>query len=426
VKIPFCMVVVALATADIMAAKVTVTVSPGVAEVGQTALLFTVSATGTQFAETAVVFWNGSPRQTEPGWDTTRNATGTSLQVTLLPSDLSQTPKTTPQLTVVDASGLLRSVRLPVYPQCGAVVNSGTNALGHVVNVYSNGIDTTTLVSCGQKATAWHPVITSDYGEAYQCVELVRRYYDGLVSPQYSRLGKNSVWIGDASLYWTTYASKGLVNGSSTAPKKDDILVFQRTYTDVKGNIIKEGHVAIIVNIGSATVSILEENWDRNGGRPLPYDPVVNKISNPGSAFKVLGWLRSANPPQTQPVLVATTSFSGFDYYPCNHNHLIQTVTVASPFILTSVDVAGSEYNGGNAYGEPQYFNIASTSNTIVYASSTNFPNLYNGGLGGSGTIYTASGSTAPLIPSTFLVHYNPVPWCNFGVTFNTYGIPQP
>ena len=78
----------------LMAIGVNVAVSPRAAEVGQPLLAFYLSVAGTSFAPTAVVSWNGAPRQTA-------YLNATTLAVTLLASDISQPSTTTPKLTVV-------------------------------------------------------------------------------------------------------------------------------------------------------------------------------------------------------------------------------------------------------------------------------------------------------------------------------------
>ena len=316
-KLSACLILCAVASQCM--GKVTLTISPGAAEVGQTDLVFTLSAQGTEFSSTAVALWNGSPLQTIPAWNTAQSPTGTTFEVTLLPTDLnleSTTPKA--QLAIYNTSDIQYSVHLPIYPTCGAVVNSATNRLGQLVNVYSNGRNTTSIISCGEETTPWHPVITSPYGEAYQCVELVRRYYDGLVSPQYSPLTNKAAWRGDAVTHWTTYAAKGLVrfsNGDSSPesspPIKDDILVFQKIYTykDPKTGQTKtevEGHVAVVSDISSTTLSIVEENWDEYGGRNLQYNPTKNTVSVGASEYLVVGWLRSAK--RSAPPIITSVS----------------------------------------------------------------------------------------------------------------------
>jgi hypothetical protein len=228
---------------------------------------------------------------------TTQFVNASLLTVTLLPSDLSQIITPAPTLTVSDSLGDIVSVKLPIYAVCGTTLQSVENAAGNIVSVYSNGRDTTTDLDCGDEATPWHPILTSPYGDAYQCVELVRRYYDGLVAPQYSPLLNKTAWRGDATTYWGTYTTKGLTrfyNGGVFAPQKDDILVFQETYVDSKGKTITLGHVAIITTVAYSSVSIIEQNWDQYGARDLSYDPATHAISVGTSKYWVLGWLRSA------------------------------------------------------------------------------------------------------------------------------------
>lgn len=157
------------------------------------------------------------------------------------------------------------------------------------------------------------------------------------------------------------------------------------------------------------------------------YPPPSQNCSNALSAAPYL-WTQC--PPIIPPSgtlvnfsLVTTTSFSGSDFYPCNHNNLTQTLNAVGNFTLDHIDISGSEFNFGAGSGN--YFDLENAGGDVIYATSMNqFPSLYQSedNPSGSGTI-----TYAPVqMPRTFVMRFIPSGWCNFGVSFNIYGEFQP
>lgn len=134
------------------------------------------------------------------------------------------------------------------------------------VKAYSNGIYTGTG--------------TGDY----QCVRYVKNFYRDALLVDISQ------WSGHAYTYYGSASAKGLwayPNGGSMRPKPDDILAFS-------GNTY--GHVAIIKEVGSTYIRVIEQNWARNSAvHEIPYNVAANRIGdangNRGS-YHVQGWLR--------------------------------------------------------------------------------------------------------------------------------------
>jgi surface antigen len=152
------------------------------------------------------------------------------------------------------------------------------------VPAYSNGANTTT-------------------GEGkYQCVEYVKRFYK-------DAMGVKHKWTGNAITYYDNAAEKGLIrypNGSSVAPKPDDILVF-----DVLNDAW--GHVAIITEVGDDYVNIIEQNVRRNNAYAkltLKRDELGNYYIESGRKRPVKGWCRTEAVKTRDTVLVLDASGS--------------------------------------------------------------------------------------------------------------------
>lgn len=95
------------------------------------------------------------------------------------------------------------------------------------------------------------------YGQAYQCVEFVNRYYS-------ERFGhRNLSGSGHANSYFWNAESKGLrrfENGSPNPPQQDDILVFDQKPDD--GN---PGHIGVVYRVDRSRgkVCLAQQNMDR-------------------------------------------------------------------------------------------------------------------------------------------------------------------
>jgi hypothetical protein len=279
------------------AATVTVKLDPRAAEVGQTNLSFVLEVTGTSFGPSSIASLNGSARQVRWSASTPRQ-----LAITLLPGDVAQVWSIPPTLSAIDKDGKTRSYTLSVYPPCGTEVGSVVNGIGAQIKAYSNGTWTGTGEQCRQGAT-------TTYGLQYECPELIRRYYDGLVPSQYSPT--TSAWRGDAITFWNDDlrlghydAARGLAkfaNGdmgvTGSVPRRDDIIAFQKLLPTGQLDPDSTGHVAIITSASGSVISILEQNWNAGGTATLTYDHATNRIGDRGKSWRILGWVRSATAP---------------------------------------------------------------------------------------------------------------------------------
>lgn len=284
----------------------------GGAEINQPVLALYAHLKGSTFSNAAQISYQSSGG-TQPSLRQTTYLDPTDLSFVLLPSDVGAVGKGI--LTIADGANSY-SAQLAVYPRCGDVLQSTTNAVGTLVQAQSNGRDFGTGTACGTDpvdVTWWKGAQLSNYGDAYECPEFVRRYYDGLVDQQHDPTLE--VWRGDAITYYdqTTAANRGLVlycNNASTAlldcsettpPEIGDIIVFQEpgSTCDNKGHCTPKdptGHVAIIDNVSDTTITVIEQNFNAFGGRSINYDKGTNTVQFT-DGFNALGWLRSANPP---------------------------------------------------------------------------------------------------------------------------------
>jgi hypothetical protein len=94
----------------------------------------------------------------------------------------------------------------------------------------------------------------------WQCVEYVNRFYEIAMGVKEAK-----DWSGNGATYYPQ-PQKGIDgvtgldhydNGGSTPPQQDDLLAFS-------GGIVGYGHVAIITEVGSDYVRVIEQNWARN------------------------------------------------------------------------------------------------------------------------------------------------------------------
>jgi len=129
---------------------------------------------------------------------------------------------------------------------------------------------------------------TGQYGEQYQCVEFVKRFYSQALGVDTSH------WHGNALDYYTMSPdSKGLMpfeNATTTVPPEpDDILVFDAFGKDTVG------HIAIVTAVTSGQIDLIEQNFSCSGTLSLPLSQdaargtwtVGNRKGQP-----VKGWLR--------------------------------------------------------------------------------------------------------------------------------------
>lgn len=259
--------------------------------------------------------------------------------------------------------------------QCGEQLSAG--AVYKNVAALSNGTDMRSPESCDDVygSDGWH----------YQCVEYVRRFYRIVKSVNTSTqawAGKNN---GNAVRYFATADLKGLTsypNNGSARPEPDDILVW-------KGG--KYGHVAIIKEVTSNQVSIIEQNWSDIGVRSLRLDLINGNYSIPNSgSYSVIGWLRKPvlfdNFPWdgVHSILVPFT-FMSLGGPPFNLNEDISQVTVLLDLTTPQAAFVGSVMSSDDTVGE-QYGATGFYYHTFRWANPppANTGPLFIGGLGPS------------------------------------------
>ncbi|RQP35032.1 CHAP domain-containing protein [Burkholderia ubonensis] len=151
------------------------------------------------------------------------------------------------------------------------------------VKIYYNG---------AINSTSGRNLSTDGYniGIKYQCVEFVKRYY-------YEHLGhKMPESRGNAKDYFDNNINDGetnkarnliqFTNSSNTKPAVDDIVVFRPWIFN------RYGHVAIISNVTSSTVEIIQQNPG-----PFGKSREIHHLTNQDGKWKIdndrlLGWLR--------------------------------------------------------------------------------------------------------------------------------------
>lgn len=142
-----------------------------------------------------------------------------------------------------ESTGFTASAESWSAPPCGAVIGSFDGTAAH-----SNGVNTGTGNSCAG---------SGKYGLQYQCVELVMRHFD-------THWGLR--WYGNAADLLNN-APRAQVdvfyNGDAAhPPRAGDMIVWNNT---------KWGHVALVTNVTSGYVDILEQNvWGAGGTARLP------------------------------------------------------------------------------------------------------------------------------------------------------------
>jgi len=181
----------------------------------------------------------------------------------------------------------------------------------------------------------------------YQCVEYVKRFYQGALLVDISQ------WSGNAGTYYGSASAKGLwayPNSGSMRPKPNDILAFS-------GNTY--GHVAIITEVGSTYVNVIEQNWRRNDamGPPnhqIPYNSAANRIGdangNRGS-YHVQGWLRKE--------AIELTSPNGGEVWKRNTYQTIQWKYYGDPGSSVKIELL----KGSTVYPVPQFGTVSIGSN---------------------------------------------------------------
>jgi surface antigen len=195
---------------------------------------------------------------------------------------------------------------------CGAALGPQVLGVGPVYNSIEQG----TTNDCDMTTT-------KPYGDRYQCVEFVSRFYSQALHVD------TSTWSDGASAYWRSPAAKGLIafpNGATPVkPALNDIMFFAPFGDDTAG------HVAIVQSVTDSMVVLVEQNYRCSGTitLSLSQDPKSGAwtVGPRPSKQTVKGWLRlktaTASGPPTfasrfdilttagSPVGVAVADFDG-------------------------------------------------------------------------------------------------------------------
>ena len=118
------------------------------------------------------------------------------------------------------------------------------------------------------------------YGWRWQCVELFNRFFA-------HQFGIGPIAADAKDLFAIVAAVPGLEarpNGGARPPAPGDALVFGGTPT---------GHVAIITDITTTQVHVVEQNAPGDGENAYAYDPLTRKVAAPPPAV-TLGWIHSS------------------------------------------------------------------------------------------------------------------------------------
>jgi len=179
-------------------------------------------------------------------------------------------------LIIVQLFGLLIS---PIEQhQIGEVVDSYNG-----VSVYYNGSDYIAAHGLNYATDGYC------YGQKWQCVEFVVRYYDQALR---HRFPSN---YGHARDFWNLTINQGekeesrnlyqYYNDDREAPQVNDIMVFPFS---------KYGHVGIITKIEQNKVEIIQQNVLRSTRAiyDIKYKNGVYSVSNANGMNKPIGWLR--------------------------------------------------------------------------------------------------------------------------------------
>jgi hypothetical protein len=146
-------------------------------------------------------------------------------------------------------------------PPCGALMVAGTSWLGgHGVNVYSNGTSVASANDCSSSGDTVDPHIPPvQYGNAWQCVELIERLYitEGWI---------NKLWpapSNGASSMYTSAPGMGLgeqPEGQITSLKPGDAIVFNTSFFPTYG------HIAVVGVANGPTGQLYMQNTGENNG----------------------------------------------------------------------------------------------------------------------------------------------------------------
>ncbi len=171
-------------------------------------------------------------------------------------------------------------------------VHGATHEIGDTIDSYNN----VTVYYNGWDYVKSHGLNFSKdgycYGQKWQCVEFVIRYYDQVM---HHRFPSN---YGHARDFWNLGINQGgldstrglyqYYNDDAEAPQVNDILVFPFS---------KYGHVCIVTKIEHNQLEVIQQNIESKS-RDI-YDITYSKghfhVSNANGMNKPIGWLRKGH-----------------------------------------------------------------------------------------------------------------------------------
>lgn len=221
--------------------------------------------------------------------------------------------------------------------------------------------------------------IGCSYGEHYQCVEFIRRFYS--LRDDAAQRVDTSGWRHLNAVDYYNSPPAGFVamlNGGPVPPAPDDILVFD------EGGY---GHVAIVRNVTSTSVDLIEENWSKTG-------VVSVSMTNTGGNFtvssrqgrievyKAKGWVRR----QASSVVYTFTGvpFNNFVNTTCPPTcRITGSITVAQPL---PPNINDQQIGGSSSNFTPISFSFT---DGVTTATNRTCPtdNIFNANTDASGNI---------------------------------------
>jgi surface antigen len=161
-------------------------------------------------------------------------------------------------------------------------VGEHIDSLNDVIVYYNGGID---------MIEERHLTIDGyNLGLKYQCVEFVKRYYFQQFNHRMPDSYGHAMSFFEASLKdGQLNKARGLTqytNNSKSKPEVNDLLVFGKTFFN------KYGHVAIVSNVGTNQIEIIQQNPGPFGSSREHFDLVYFDKKWLIKDEKILGWLR--------------------------------------------------------------------------------------------------------------------------------------
>ena len=240
-----------------------------------------------------------------------------------------------------------------IYREVGPLVVTDVGQFGAQVGTF-NGVIAYSNGTVGNVSNEYNYYSGTNTGMKWQCVEFVNRYYAAVYAQNIRIAGHN------ANDYYPNAAAHGLTpynNGGTTAPQVGDILCSGGG---------QYGHVAIIREIGSNYINVIQQNWNNNSSdnsMTLSYSPQNGyyTIGSFSSSYSVQGWLRKPTTSGFVKVWTGITSSSTIvKGVPFNVSFSLKE-TNNQPITLQSIAIAIHKPNGDFLFDAMTYTNISFT-----------------------------------------------------------------